>query len=306
MKDIQQLQQEVGAAFKEAFGRTSLRGRLQDILGEALELQRWTDLQNLQEEAGDLACSVLALFDETGLSMEDAVQRTLEKIERRKHQYHALGRKIKVALLGGAFDPPTLGHVAVAQFVLDSSREFDEVWLVPCHRHMFNKTMTAGSHRLEMLNIATQDDGRVKVCDFEIQNQLGGETYHFLKRLLDSDLAQTHEFSYIIGMDNANHFDRWYNFEELERLVRFVIVPRVGEEPDAQTDWYLKPPHIFLRSDKPLPDTASSVVRAEIEKIIATDGDYVYDSQIDEAVLKMVDPRVYEYVKRNRLYLPQE
>lgn len=295
MSSPQQLQNQVGEAFKKAFGRTSLRARLQDILGEAIELQRFTDIQNLQEEAGDLACSLLAFFDETGLSMEDSVQRTLEKIKRRQQQYHALGRKTKVALLGGAFDPPTLGHIAVAKFVLDSSREFDEVWFTPCWTHMFNKEMSSADDRLAMLGLATENDGRIKVFDYEIRNKLGGETYHFLRSLMDSDMVQTHEFSCVIGMDNANNFDKWVNFEELERLIRFVIVPRVGEELKSSVDWFLKPPHIFLRSDTPLPDTASSVVRSELAS-----------GHHSEIPGKMLDPRVLEYIKHRQLYIAQE
>lgn len=292
---IRELQERVGESFKKAFGRTSLRARLQDILGEAIELQRFTDIQNLEEEAGDLACSLLAFFDETGLSMEEAVQRTLKKIERREQQYHSLGRKLKVALLGGAFDPPTLGHIAVAKFVLDSSREFDEVWLAPCHSHMFNKKMSSAEDRLMMLGHAIGDDGRIRVFDYEIIHKLGGETYHFLRSLMDSEMVQTHEFSYIIGMDNAVNFDKWVNFEELERLVRFVIVPRVGEEPKSSVDWFLKPPHIFLRSDKPLPDTASSRVRKAISTGVGTA--FLGDD---------LDPRVLDYIERKRLYIGQD
>jgi len=293
MISTQGLQDQVAHAFKKAFGRTSLRARLQDILGEAIELQRWTDIQNLEEEAGDLACSLLAFFHETGLNMGEAVQHTLEKIERRQPQYHSLGRKVKVALLGGAFDPPTLGHIAVAKFVLKAAKsEFDEVWLVPCYKHMFNKEMSSADDRLTMLGYASSDDGRIKICDYEIQEKLGGETYHFLKSLLDSELAQTHQFSYIIGMDNANGFDRWVNFEELERLIRFVIVPRVGEEPDPNVTWYLKPPHIFLRSDTPLPNTASSTVRSGIST--------------RRNVEQMLDPRVLDYINRKGLYIKQD
>jgi len=40
-----ELQEQVGLAFSATFGRTSLRARLQDILSEAIELQRWTDMQ---------------------------------------------------------------------------------------------------------------------------------------------------------------------------------------------------------------------------------------------------------------------
>lgn len=193
----------------------------------------------------------------------------------------------QVALLGGAFDPPTLGHIAIARFVLDSL-DIEQVWLVPCYKHMHNKGMSSVEHRLTMLGYAIQDDGRIKICDYEMRNKLGGETYHFLKSLMDSMLAQTYEFSYIIGMDNANSFDKWVNFEELERLIRFVVVPRAGQEPNASVDWYLKPPHIFLRSDTPLPKTASSEVRAEISKGI-------YSTE-------MLDLRVLEYIERQGLY----
>lgn len=291
--DVKKLQADVGKAFREAFGRTSLRARLQDILKEDMELQRWTDLSNLQEESGDLACSLLAFFDETGLDMEQAVQKTLDKIKKREAQYKSLGRKAKVAILGGAFDPPTLGHVAVAKFVLDCSREFDEVWLTPCYKHMYNKDLSPAEHRMEMLALATEGDGRIKVFDYEIIHELGGETYHFIKRLLDSDLSERCEFSYIIGMDNANHFDRWVNFEELERLIRFVVVPRVGETPDTKVDWYLNPPHVFLMPDSPLPETASSTVRECVSS---------YAPIRSRDLLRLVNEKVLDYILSHKLY----
>jgi len=79
---------------------------------------------NLKEEAGDLLASVIQLHTENGWSIEE---KTLEKIQRRKQQYRTLGRKTKVAIYGGAFDPITKGHIQVAQFILNTSKEFDEV-----------------------------------------------------------------------------------------------------------------------------------------------------------------------------------
>ncbi|MHA2279587.1 MAG: nicotinate-nicotinamide nucleotide adenylyltransferase [Promethearchaeota archaeon] len=299
---MKKLQKRVGQAFVDTFGRTSLRERLEDILKEAIELQRWTDIKHLREEAGDLACSLLAFFDETGLDLQDSVEATLAKIERRKQQYTALGRKTKVALLGGAFDPPTLGHFAAAQFVLDSSRAFDEVWLTPCYAHMFNKEMSSSRHRVVMCEIAARGDGRICVFDYEIIHQLAGETYHFLKRLLDDVLAQTYEFSYIIGMDNANNFHKWFNFAQLERLVRFVIVPRVGEEPDPKVDWYLKPPHLYLRPEVPLPDTASSQVR----EICRTAPPCHFEAVLRDpsnGVGGLISTAVLDYITRHHLYI---
>jgi len=153
-----------------------LKARLADILGEAIELSRATDFTNIDEEAGDCLASLLALHAECKLDPEQTLRACLEKINRRRGQYDALGHKLKVALLGGAFDPPTLGHIAVAKLVLDATNEFDEVWLTPCFKHMYNKQMSSAADRLTMCKIAAQGDGRIKTFDYEIKNQLAVDT----------------------------------------------------------------------------------------------------------------------------------
>ena len=40
--------------------------------------------------------------------------------------------KIKVAVLGGSFDPPTISHLQLASETLNVCAEIDEVWLIPC------------------------------------------------------------------------------------------------------------------------------------------------------------------------------
>lgn len=285
------LQRLTGQLFQEYFGRTPLTARLDDIFSEAVELHRSADIPNLKEEAGDLGASLLALCEECGFKFDDLVKRSHDKIKRRAAQYKSLGRKVKVALFGGAFDPPTLGHIAVAKFVLNSSRMFDEVWLTPCFNHLYNKNMAACEHRLAMCQISALCDGRIKVFDYEIKNQLRGETYHFAKRLLAEKFAQDeYDFSLIIGMDNANTFDRWINFKELEKLIRFVVVPRLGEIPNPKVDWYLRPPHIFLQSDDQLLHVSSTDVR-----------NLICEMNYDDAA-KMMNPEVLQYIQSHGLY----
>src|SRR5262245_22404448 len=174
MSDLDQLRQEVLRVFTEAFGRTPLRERLQDLLSQALSVARYTDLCNLREESADLFCCLLQLFNECDWDPRDLVAMTLCKIEARRLQYASLGRKTVVAIFGGAFNPITVGHVAVARFVLNSSRVFDEVWLMPCHEHMGGKSMASPEDRLEMCRRASRADGRIKVFDYEIRHQLRG------------------------------------------------------------------------------------------------------------------------------------
>ena len=45
---------------------------------------------------------------------------------------------MKIAILGGAFNPPHLGHQLIAQQILNHTNT-DEVWLIPCFKHTFRK-----------------------------------------------------------------------------------------------------------------------------------------------------------------------
>ena len=155
------LQQEVEKVFRDAFGATSLRRRLRDINRENVELQRWRDIPNLREEAGQLLASVIMLCSECGWEVEDVVGRALTTIKDRRDQYHSLGRKTRVALFGGAFDPVTRGHIDTAQFVLevceDIDEGIDEVWLCPCFHHISSKAMSPADVRVCMCQCAIRN-----------------------------------------------------------------------------------------------------------------------------------------------------
>lgn len=287
---VKDLQANVNALFVHIFGPTPLRQRLADIRDEALELSRYTDIRHLEEELGDLLASAIQLCNECEWSVEDLLDKNRKKILHREKQYKSLGRKTTVAILGGAFDPVTLGHIDLCKFVLDTSGEFDEVWLMPCARHMFGKKMADASHRYEMCKLASQVDGRIKVSKFEIDNDLHGETYQLVKRLLAEGYSKAqYNFSIIIGMDNAMHFHRWVNYEDLERMIRFVVVPREGVEVDPTVNWFMSAPHLYLVPDRGhTQGSSSTIVRERVQGGLPVD--------------HLVHPEVLKYIQENDLY----
>jgi nicotinate-nucleotide adenylyltransferase len=289
MKDVSN---KINEVFLNAFGRTPLKQRLDDVLGEALELARYTDIKNMKEEVGDLLCSAIQLCNENDWTPEECINATLLKIKNREKQYKSLGRKIKVAILGGAFDPVTNGHIQVAQFVLNTSKIFDEVWLLPCYSHMYGKKMISSDDRLNMCKLAVECDKRIKVCDYEIKNKFAGQTYHFVKQLLEEDFAKNqYDFSLIIGLDNANTFEKWVEYELLEKMIRFVVVPRKGISFDPKISWYLKSPHIYLCEESPIMEISSS----EVRKALIEDDNTLLQNALDIKVL--------EYIRNNRFYV---
>jgi len=199
--------------------------------------------------------------------------------------------KTKIALLGGAFNPITKGHMQAALFVLNSSFSFDEIWLMPCYSHAYQKKMVSPVHRLAMCSLSTLNNVRIKVFDYEIRQKYEGGTYYIIKKLLeDKSFINFYDFSIIIGLDNANTFDMWIEHEKLKRLIRFVVVPRQGTEIDHKINWYLNPPHIYLAAENPIMKVSSTQVRNLLKS-----GDFT-------AVKDFLDHTVLDYIGRHNLY----
>ena len=292
-----ELQKLIDNKFKENFGYSSFNERLHDIQNEFFELMKWQDIKNIQEETGDLLASLIELCTESGWNYEELILNTLSKIDSRSEQYKTLGRKTKVAILGLSANPIHKGHIQIAQFVLNTSGQFDEVWLMPNYASISGKDMVSPEHRLNMCKLAAKNDRRIKVFDYEIANKLKGETYYFFKKLKEEkELTEKYQFSMIIGLDNANTFEKWVNYQELERIAQFVVIPRAGIQRDFNVNWYLQKPHIFINNEKPLLDVSSTMLRA----LLNVNGK---KRAKESEILNYLDKNVYDYIVENSLYL---
>ena len=296
---MKEIQNKINESFTEKFGTTPLTERTQDILKQTYDLARFTDLKNLKAKSGDLLCSVIQLCNESGWDVEDVINQTLEKIEKRKLQYLSLGRKKNIAILGLSGNPVTLGHTQTAQFVLNASGYFDEVWLMPSYQSIFGKDLVTAEHRLNMCKLATNVDARIKVFDYEIKHELAGETFKLVKMLNNDPDYEQYEFAFIMGQDNANTFHKWVNYEHLEKMMKFVVIPRKGVERDLSIDWYLNKPHIFLHDEETnIMDVSSTLVR-NLLKDIYENG---YTSDKETELQKYLNKDVISYILKNNLY----
>jgi len=169
----------------------------------------------------------------------------------------------RVAILGGSFNPPTTGHIRLAEFVLDSG-VVDTVWLMPCYGHMHGKDNVTPEHRLEMCKMATTFNKNIRVSDFEIKNKLRGSTFELIERLKKENLCI--DFSYIIGLDNANTLYTWHNHEELKKTTKFIVVNRAGVEKKESSNWCKESPHTFLDSEQLIPECSSTLVRNSLKE----------------------------------------
>lgn len=206
--------------------------------------------------------------------------------------------RTRIAILGGAFDPPTLGHIDAARVVLGARLGVSEVWLTPVVGHRFGKAMSPPNARLAMCDAAAADaaDSRIKASDYEIRYGLPGDTYSLLSRLIADPEYQGHtEFCFVIGQDNARNFHRWHRAEELKRLAPFIVLPRQGIAPDGGSaadepaPWYTIAPHVYLSTERPVLQSSSTDARSMI-------------AGGDSGVESIVSPGVLAYIREHGLY----
>jgi nicotinate-nucleotide adenylyltransferase len=135
---------------------------------------------------------------------------------------------MRVALYGGSFNPPHVGHQMVALYVLETAA-VDQLWLLPAFEHALGKPLAPFDDRLAMTRLAAAALGpRVIVSD--IERTLGGpsRTLRTIQRL--RALHPEHEFSLVIGADLLPEVATWFGGAELQATVQFIVVGRSGTD----------------------------------------------------------------------------
>jgi len=132
----------------------------------------------------------------------------------------------RIAIYGGSFDPPHLGHVLSIAWAL-STGEVDAVWIVPTWKHPFNKAHGAPfEDRMAMCELAFALFRDVEVSD--IERRLDGVSRTL--NTLDA-LASKHpdaRFRLLVGSDVLPTTDRWHRWDDVVRLAPPLVVGREG------------------------------------------------------------------------------
>ncbi len=210
----------------------------------------------------------------------------------------------RIAIYGGAFDPPTMGHKHVVDYILDNNLA-DFVAIVPCYSHTFKKTLTSPAIRLEMTEAAfafRHSPHRVAplrwaVYPDAIEERLPSDTLSLMRYMKDkfSKVGTTDEsvLLFVVGSDNVPSIVSWNYSAELLSSFPFIAVPRCKSFPSS-TD-------IRTGVSKGLSPSflGSKSVCPAVEEIIKREGLYSYSKTLyNGKFLKLLERDGWEYVHR--------
>lgn len=138
---------------------------------------------------------------------------------------------IQIGILGGAFDPPHLGHRRCIDWALGSGVRMDKVFVIPSGVRVDKPGQTDYAHRLAMCVRAFGDLPKVLVGAWESPQQRQGPCYMYDTVVLLKKLYPWWGFHLIVGSDyTEGDLLQWYRGEELVKQLAGVIrVPRSQE-----------------------------------------------------------------------------
>ncbi len=137
--------------------------------------------------------------------------------------------KKKVGLFFGTFNPIHIGHLVIANHMVEFS-DLDEVWFVITPQSPFKtkKTLLDDHHRYQLVFEVTEHYPKLKPSNIEFNLPRPNYTVHTLVHI-NEKYGNTNEFSLIMGEDNLKSFHKWKNYEVILENHDIYVYPRISE-----------------------------------------------------------------------------
>lgn len=132
-----------------------------------------------------------------------------------------------IGVLGSAFNPPHLGHLALAQ---EAAWQLGlaEVILVPTGQapHKRIADDPGREARMEMTRLAAADDDRFSVSALEVEREGPSYTYETLEALAEE--RGDRQLVFVMGADAAVGLESWREPERVVELASLAVARRAG------------------------------------------------------------------------------
>jgi nicotinate-nucleotide adenylyltransferase len=194
---------------------------------------------------------------------------------------------MKIGLYFGSFNPIHIGHLIIANHMVEHTT-LDQVWMVVTpHNPLKNKnTLLDDYKRLDLVFLATEDYPKIKPSDIEFKLPQPNYTVNTLAHLQEK--YQKHTFSLIMGEDNLKSLHKWKNYEVILQNHEIYVYPRVNSIAINEENKVLKNnPNIHF-IDAPIVEISSTFIRENIKK--------------KKNVQPLLPAKVWEYIDHDNLY----
>ncbi len=191
-------------------------------------------------------------------------------------------KRKKIGLYFGSFNPVHVGHMIIANYMVEHSK-LDMIWMVvsPHNPNKQKKSLAKDYDRLQLVNIAIGENTGIMASDIEFALPKPSYTIDTLVYLKEK--YPTDDFCLIMGGDNLMSFHKWKNYELILDHHDIYVYRRPGYELGRLED------HDRVTVlEAPLLSISASYIRSQIKK--------------GKSIEYLVPDKVYEYLEGSNIY----
>jgi len=166
---------------------------------------------------------------------------------------------MKVGLFFGTYNPVHVGHMVIANYMLEFT-DLDQLWMVVTPQNPFKQkeSMLKDYDRLHLVKLAIGDNLKMKASDIEFgldQPNYTSDTLAYLEEKFPNN-----HFVLIMGADNLQHFPKWKNHEHILEAHELYVYPRLDSDGGGGLSFHDKVKMV----DAPIMKISSSFIRKAI------------------------------------------
>jgi len=194
---------------------------------------------------------------------------------------------LRICIFGGTFDPPHLGHLILAENVLEQLK-VDKFIFIPSYNppHKQAKDYTSFFHRCEMVSIATKNNDKF---DFsKIEEKRKGKSYSIetINEIKSEYNLSSDQLYFMIGGDSLLNLHLWKNPENILKSSKVVVVARSDNSFKKVKSEFLKQ---VLILQTPQIDISSTEIRNRVKN--------------NQSIKYLVSKEIEDYISDNKLYI---
>ena len=196
---------------------------------------------------------------------------------------------MNLTVFAGTFNPIHIAHLIIAESVrteLNADKILFIPSFIPPHR---DSDLADAAHRLNMVKLAIETNPHFEVSDIELKLQGISYTFNTIQELYRQNSEIKSKINFIIGADAFNNIESWYKYEELAKLINFIVLarPKSKDIEEIINNLSLKD-FSYKFVEAPRIDISSSFIRQRAKE--------------KKSVKYLVTNEVESYIQENRLY----
>ena len=208
-----------------------------------------------------------------------------------------------IGVYGGSFDPIHFGHINPLLELTDLL-DFQKIRLIPTYNSPVSKVFYSDiEHRLNMVSIIAASDTNVFIAD-DTEMRKGGISYTYETIQIVQEQEQNQDICLIMGLDAFLTLENWYNYMEILKNTRIVVVNR----PDSNIEEIKKMNFEILdRITSNIIDFKKNekkqIFLYETPSINISSSNIRKKINCNESLAGLIPGSILSYIERNKLYM---